>query len=109
MLTDLDSPKDLITVTLGRLVTPKVAQASEVVDEVCDVMTLGRGTFPRQVSQGSNINSILPSLYLKIWLKATPLLYRRLYSSDLMEDFPRSGFHPLLTPPPRGEPQHSAR
>lgn len=41
MLTDLDSSKDLITVTLGRLVTPKVAQASEVVDELCDVTTLG--------------------------------------------------------------------
>jgi hypothetical protein len=33
-LTDLDSSKDLITATLGRLITPKVAQASEVVDEL---------------------------------------------------------------------------
>lgn len=66
ILTDLDSSKDLITATLGRLVTPKVAQASEVVDELRDVMTLGRGIFPRQTSPGSNINNILYSLRLKL-------------------------------------------
>lgn len=48
ILTDLDSSKDLITATLGRLVTPKVAHVSKAVDELRDVMTLGRGIFPRQ-------------------------------------------------------------
>lgn len=60
VLTDLDSSKDLITATLGRPVTPKVAQASEVVDQLRDVMTLGAVSFRDRPRQGPTSTTSCP-------------------------------------------------